>query len=186
MASIIAGTFNTLIQAEAAVRALLQEDCERNNISTFFSGPPGQHGTFPVGGDEDADPQAEGAQTSALKGVGIGVGVGGLLGSAGGPLGIVAGAAVGAYIGSLAGALGGVGQNVEEKPDDPAALRRPGGVMVAVNIEGQASEQHVANILRDNGASAVERANGEWHDGEWADFDPVSPPRLVEDAQLLA
>jgi hypothetical protein len=139
-----------------------------------------------VGGDEDADPKAEGAQTAALKGAGIGVGVGGLIGAAGGPIGAAAGAAVGAYVGSLAGALSGIEENVESKPDDANAVRRPGGVIVAVNIEGQAAEQEVASILRDSGAGLVERADGEWRDGQWVDFDPVAPPRLVEDSHLLA
>jgi hypothetical protein len=26
----------------------------------------------------------------------------------------------------------------------------------------------------------IERADGAWRDGKWADFDPVRPPQVVE------
>ena len=34
-------------------------------------------------------------------------------------------------------------------------------------------------IFEEASAQQVERAEGTWTDGEWADFDPVSRPRLI-------
>ena len=33
------------------------------------------------------------------------------------------------------------------------------------------------DLLRDHGARMIERADGTWRNGKWADFDPVRPPR---------
>jgi hypothetical protein len=33
----------------------------------------------------------------------------------------------------------------------------------------------VIDLLAAAAVEDLERAQGEWHDGEWADFDPLSP-----------
>jgi hypothetical protein len=170
MARIVSGRFDTLAAAEAAVAELNRTGCPAGNINLFFNPPPGQHGEFPIGGDEDADPEARGAEKRTLKGAAIGAGIGVLAGSLAGPLGAVAGAAVGGYTGSLAGTLSGLGNGGREQ------RRRESGVMVAVNADC-APENSIVDILKHAGANPVESLEGEWRQGEWADFDPVEPPQ---------
>ena len=92
-----------------------------------------------------------------------------------GPVGIAAGIGVGAYIGALAGATKQMGDQSEAQ-DRPTA--RPGGVMVAVNVD-QVPKDDVVTTLEQAGATLVELAEGQWRDGDWVDFDPVHPPRNV-------
>jgi len=91
-----------------------------------------------------------------------------------GPVAIAGGAAAGAYAGSLAGAVRKMGD------DEPAPELRPAGVMVAVNADSAEDEEIVIDLLRDRGAQMIERADGSWHNGKWADFDPVRPPNIIE------
>jgi len=170
MTRIVAGRFETLPQAEHAVGELKLAHWAEDDIDLFFTAAPGQHGVYPVGGDEDADPEARGAEHATLKGAAIGAGIGLLAGSLVGPLGAAAGAAVGGYTGSLAGTLKGLGRgNAEER-------RRPAGVIVAVNVGDPTLEHDALEILERCGAAPVEAKDGEWHGGAWTDFDPVSPP----------
>jgi len=177
MATIIAGLFDTITKAEGAVQDLLHENCRREDISTFHNNAPGQHGEFPVGGDEDADPGTKGAQSNAATGAAVGAVGLGLAAAAGGPLAVAAAIGVGAYTGAFSGALSGVG----DEHTDEAPARRAAGVMVAVNASDH-GEQNIVKILREHGASEVERAEGEWSDGEWIDFDPVATPQIVPDS----
>jgi hypothetical protein len=50
--------------------------------------------------------------------------------------------------------------------------------MVAVNADG-ADPGPLVEAMRIHGAKLVEIDEGEWRDGEWLDFDPVSPPKEV-------
>jgi len=169
MARIVAGRFETEPTAEQAVRELRGVRCGERDINVFFNPAPGQHGSFRTGGDEHADAEARGAARHTVKGVALGAGLGLLAGSiAGGPLGATAGAAVGGYAGSLAGTLHGLGKEGRQQ------RRWPAGVMVAVNLDGGASEPEVLRILRDSGAEPVQVVDGEWGDGQWRDFNPVS------------
>jgi hypothetical protein len=176
MAKIIAGSFATAQQAENLVSALRNAGFESGDISVFHNNPPGQHDRNPVGGDEDADPEAQGAEKRTAKAALIGAGVGGGVGAAlGGPLGAIAGAGVGAYTGAFGGTLSALG-------DEDATLpppRRPAGIMVAVNAGGNSKAGTAIALMEDHEPFAVEEAEGEWRDGEWADFDPLAPPRLV-------
>jgi hypothetical protein len=53
-------------------------------------------------------------------------------------------------------------------------------MLVAVNADAAGvDEQSLARIFEECGAWQVERAEGRWADGVWADFDPVTRPRLI-------
>lgn len=91
-----------------------------------------------------------------------------------------AAAATGAYVGSMAGAMHGLG---EQEGKASAPLRRAGGVMLAVRIAEPANKAKVIDVLRAGGAADIEQAQGEWRDGDWADFDPVAKPRLIQGEQ---
>jgi hypothetical protein len=177
MTRIIAGMFDASPKADAAAQALRHAGFPADSVSTYHNNAPGQHGLLPTGGDENADPEAKGAELGAAKAALVGSVIGAGVGAAvGGPVGAVAGAGVGAYTGAFGGALNQLGD--EETTLPPA--RRPAGVMVAVQVEGSSiSEELAVAVLRDEGAVAIEQADGEWRDGQWADFDPLASPQLV-------
>lgn len=173
MERIIAGRFPIKESADA-VAALIAQHVDPADICIFHNNAPGQHDMTAVGGDVDVDAGAEGAgQSSAGTASATGLAAG-VIGTLGGP--VVAGiaAATGAYVGSLAGALNGLGNN----EDQPAP--RPAGIILAVRVTDTAHEDFVVEALRNGDAADIERAQGEWRDGDWVDFNPVAPPRLIE------
>jgi len=181
MANIIAGIFDASVKADEAQRALLDAGVAEESVSIYHNNAPGQHGAYPIGGDEYADPDARGAArsavTTALAGTAIGAGIGAAVA---GPVGAVAGAGVGAYTGALGGALAGLGEDSSDETTLPPPMaRRPAGIMVAVKVDGTLSQDAVIAILRAHAPLVVEEARGEWQDGQWADFDPVAVPHLV-------
>jgi len=181
MAQIIAGIFDASVKADEASRALLDAGVAGESVSTYHNNAPGQHGSYPIGGDEYADPDARGAArsavTTALAGTAVGAGIGAAVG---GPIGALAGAGVGAYTGALGGALQGLGEDPNDETTLPPPMaRRPAGIMVAVKLDGTLSQDAVVAILRAHAPLAVEEARGQWQDGQWADFDPVAVPHLV-------
>jgi hypothetical protein len=52
--------------------------------------------------------------------------------------------------------------------------------MVAVNTESVDDEDLAVDLMQDHGARMIERADGAWQNGKWADFDPVRPPQVIE------
>ena len=197
MTPIIAGRCETQTETEHAVNALKREGFTEQDITMFYVNPPGQHGTFPIGGDREVSPGAVHAHSGAIKGAAVGTAVGLGAGLAvaplAGPAPAIVGASAGAYAGSLVGALG----KTEEKPArdeiEPEAesisphpvaeLVRPvraAGMMVAVRAPEFARRVAAANALRAAGARDIERADGTWRDGQWVNFDPLKPPLLVD------
>jgi hypothetical protein len=175
MERIIAGRFETRTSADNAA-GMLAPYAATADICIFHNNPPGQHGAYELGGDEDEDPGAAGADTSAAA-TAVAAGLtAGAMGAMGGPVVALAAAAVGAYTGALAGAVDGMGkQDDQPRPAD----RRPGGVMLSVRIGDAGYEQNVIAVLRATGAMDIEQAEGIWANGDWTDFNPVAAPRLV-------
>jgi len=151
-------------------------------VSVFFNNAPGRHGTFSIGGDEFADPEAQVLEKGVAKGAAVGAGAG-LAAAVGGPLAAGAAAGVGAYVGGLAGAAS-ESQLHDEEPHK--IWRRPAAVMVAVALPDRSREDAVLHALRDSGGRNIERAVGEIRDGNWVDFDPLAPPRLIDEPQRSA
>jgi len=178
MTRIVAGVFDDEPSATAAAHRLRSAGFEAADLDQFVLNPPGRHDATPVGGDEDADPKAQGGDGAAVKGAAIGTAIGALAGLVAtplaGPIAIAGGMAGGAYAGSLIGAVNRMGD------DRPAPEKRPAGVMVAVNTEGAEKEQIAIDVLRDENARLIEHADGTWRDGKWSDFDPVRPPTILE------
>jgi hypothetical protein len=194
MTPIIAGRFEQEAQAERAAEALRQRGFAAEDVTVFYLNPPGQHATFPVGGDRDNSHGATHAHSGALKGAAIGGAVGLGVGAAAAPLvgpgAVVAGAGAGAYVGSLAGALSDMGegdsaareqgQPPPETPADGVPIERPAGFIVAARAPEYARRVVAANLLESVGAKDVERADGTWRMGKWVDFDPLQSPKLVD------
>ncbi len=177
MAHIVAGLFEDQVAADQAITSLRDRGVDSDDLSTFVVNPPGMHHGLPLGGDEAADKEARGGDEGAIRGAAIGGVVGIAAGLAAaplvGPVGIAAGIGAGAFVGALAGATSSMGDETKKEP-----TARPGGVMVAVNVEDVPAAE-VVEQMRTAGAKLIEVEEGDWRDGTWRDFDPVRPPRNV-------
>jgi hypothetical protein len=189
MPNIVAGTFQLQEQALAAVAALKEAGFARQEVTSFFVNPRGQHDLYPVGGDADDSPGAHHAPKGAVGGAEAGGAVGLLgaavalaalpaIGPAAALLGVGVSAGVGAYTGSLAGALSTLGDPADATTDLPPP--RKSGMLVAVAVGGQPGEADAVRVLRAQGALEIEYAEGTIADGHWPDFDPLKPRSRVE------
>jgi len=180
MSTIIAGGFAVLADAEAAIARLLELGVSREHLCKYRVNPGGEHNALKGGGDRDASPGAKRAQRGAIKGAAIGAAVGLAAGAAAtpmlGPAGLAAGIGIGAYTGSLLGSL----KEIDTERQPGRDVVRPAETLVAVNADDACcSEDEIVRVFGECGAIQIERAEGRWIDGEWADFDPVAPPHLI-------
>lgn len=180
MTTILAATYDTDSKAQHVLRALREAGVPEDAMSSFRNNPPGQHGSFAIGGDEHADPGAEGVGGRSAGGAAVGAGVGATIGGvAGGPLGAAAGGAVGALTGALAGAYTGLAREAGEH--DPGRVeRRPAGTIVAVRRQEGLDEERILGALRAEPPLTLEESEGELRGGKWVDFDPTAMPRLLQ------
>lgn len=181
MSHIIAGRFESIAGAEAAVSALGAANFPAEQMSCFYVGPPGQHARFVIGGDHDVSKGAEDGSMGAMTGTVAGGVVGGAIGSVGGPLGFLTGGLVGAHIGNLIGALRGMHANEEER--DPSTMLRHSGFMVAVCADDESSEHKAMDLLMECGAAELETGDGHIVHGDWEDFDPAEAPHRIDPDQ---
>lgn len=181
MATIIAGGFETYVEAQDALRRLAEAGVNSEYLCEFRVNPPGMHDATPVGGDRDESPGAHEADKGATKGIAVGAAAGTAAGIAltplMGPAGIVAGAGVGAYTGSL---IGGMKKGVDKEAQPDHTIVRPAEALIAVNLDGAGvGEEAVVRAFEEAGAWQVERAEGRWENGQWADFNPIDSPHLI-------
>ena len=180
MATIVAGGFDVSTDADAAIARLRAAGVREEDLCTFRVNPAGEHHAIPAGGDRGASPGAQNAGKGAGTGAAIGAAAGLAAGAAAtpflGPAGMAAGAAAGAYAGSLVGALGRMDKETQPGHDSV----RPAETLIAVNTDGAGpSADEIVRLFEECGARQVERTEGRWEAGAWADFDPLSPPQLV-------
>lgn len=188
MKTIIVGRYNQQGKAESSSRELLRAGFPLNEMSLFYVNPEGQHDIYPLGGDEDESPGTHDAKAGAIRGAAGGVGAGVLVGAATvpvlGPAGPLLGAAVGAYTGSLVGAL----SNMEKTDPKRGPVREgaaPGemqtikaGFVLAVAVETPETREDAIEILGKR-AQEVEESEGTLQNGDWIDFDPLAPCKLI-------
>lgn len=174
MEQIIAGRFETKAKADAAAAALVRY-IDRTDICIFHNNPPGQHGTTTTGEEGVTNPGLEADGDSAVSSAVTAGLAAGAIGLAGGPVVALAAAGVAAYTGSLIGAMGGM----QDEQSEQLPNLRPAGVILAVRIARSGGEKFVIGDLRTAGAEDIERAEGEWRDGDWVDFNPVQEPHLI-------
>ena len=174
MATIIAAGFETYVEAQDALTRLERAGVDSEHLCEFRVNPPGMHDETPIGGDRRESPGAQHADSGATKGAAVGAAVGTAAGVAItpllGPAGIVAGAGVGAYTGSL---VGGMKKGVDETPQPDHTTVRPAEALIAVNVDS------IIRAFEEAGAWQIERSEGRWENGQWADFNPLSPPHLI-------
>jgi len=186
MSRIICGMFDGTLDADAALEELKREGFQRSEVDAFYVSPPGQHDLTPVGGDSPHS--SEGSRTAGI-GAGVGAAIGAVVGgaagwviSSAGDFGIVViplGAGLGAYVGSFAGSMARVrgGKRSSASVEHPVEPR--GGRMIAINVERSGTERRAIEILKRHGARDVRRAEGQWANGSWRDFDPRAPLAAV-------
>jgi hypothetical protein len=184
MTTIIAGRFQEQSEAQGTIEELLRAGFAREHVSTFYCNPPGQHGTYAIGGDEDKSPGAKESDKGIAKGAAVGAAVGLAAAPVLGPIGAVTGSLVGAHLGGTMGAMSEMKERGETSAEDPANAvgNRLAGVMVAVGVSDHELEDRAINVLRSLGAADIERAEGTIQNGDWIDFNPVAPPVLVQHA----
>lgn len=183
---IIAGRFPTQDDADHAVEELQRSGFARERISAFYVNPPGQHDTFPIGGDRAISPGAKETDKGVAAGAAGGAAVGAAAGTPlFGPLGAAVGGLVGAHVGGL---VGGVSQMKEkgetgehgEDSENVEPVRRS-GMLVAIAAVDQAQEELAVKVLRSLGADDPERAEGTIENGDWSDFNPLATPSLLQE-----
>lgn len=189
MPTIITGNFQQQEAAQRALAALTHAGFALDQTTTFFVNPPGQHATFAVGGDEDESAGTHEAGGGAASGAAVGGVIGAAVGIATlpllGPAAAVAAAGVGAYAGSLYGALGHTDDHDHLRAEATreglqlSDLPRKSGMLVAVAAEADAQQVAAIRILRAYGATDGARSEGTIIDGNWTDFDPLTPLRLL-------
>ncbi|MDB5806501.1 MAG: putative rane protein [Betaproteobacteria bacterium] len=184
MSHIVAGRFETTAQVLAVLTELDAAHFNHEEFASYYVNPPGQHGLYPLGGDEFADSHATkaggGTVSGATLGGAAGLAIGGVAATIAPEAGAVAALAagsVGAYVGSLLGALNKLedGSEVPEVPTEAGA-----GPMVAICVDRPGTEQIARAALHRHGARAIERVDGRWEDGDWKDFDPRAVQAVEE------
>ena len=196
MKTLIVGHYDLQEEAEIAARDVLRAGFSPSETSLFFLNPQGQHALHPVGGDEDASAGTQDAQSGAVRGAAGGAGAGVLVGAATipvlGPAGPLLGAAVGAYTGSLVGALNNMEEPPEPRADTPPGNESPrdrgvsdaefearkSGYMLAVAVNTPTERRYALEILGER-AHLLEEAEGNLQNGEWIDFDPLAPCKVI-------
>ena len=143
MSYIVAARFDSWDSAAIAARALHTLGYPDSALHTFYVNTAGAHARYPIGGDQTADADAQGAQFGAVAGAAV-LGLAGAaifsivsIAIGAGPYIIAMAAAVGAYIGSLMGAMKVAGE------------RRHRGAAAAARAA--AGTTHDTHTLRDTG-----------------------------------
>src|ERR1700682_29871 len=109
MSRIVAGRFDRSTDADPTPAELQRAGFRSGEYESFYVPPPGQHGSFPLGGDAHSDAGSKkagwGAVLGALIGAAVGLAMGAVVAAHFGLVGLLLGAGLGAYIGSFAGGL---------------------------------------------------------------------------------
>ena len=207
MAHIIAGHFLEQEQVTQVIDAMVDAGVAQDRISTFYLNPPGQHDMYPIGGDRDESPGAHETSAGVVSGAATGGAIGAAAGLTGvpifGPVGPAVGALVGAHIGGLIGSLSQMkekGESESGSDEDDGhqneVRQRKSGLLVAVSLDGAAGldtkggsidrKEELVRVLRLFGGNDIEEAEGTIAEGNWKDFDPLQPPKLVETSHSRA
>ena len=165
MATIIAASFQLQSQAENTVEKLIRAGFASEKVSSFYVNPPGQHALYPIGGDHYQSPAIAGKEgNSAPLETAFAEVAEAVIGVQHDKDSSVDTAPINNTIGSA---------STDTKPSHRA------GMMVAVEVAGQADQDKVVALLTQLDAHNIEKAEGEIVDGEWLDFDPFSEPRYL-------
>jgi hypothetical protein len=200
MATTVVALFDTVRQAERAVRDLRDHGIMDRDISLMAADAAGNYardlGT--TGTERRMQGDGEGASTGAGIGAALG-GLGGLLVGLGvltipgvgpilaagplstalaGLLGAGAGALAGGVAGGLIGALVDAGVPEQEAEYYAEGVRR-GGTLVAVHA-AEGREDEVRDVLRRHDPVDIERRAAAWRESGWQGYDAKAEPYTVD------
>lgn len=182
MSSIIVGRFQLQDEVEHAVDQLVLSGHPRALIATFYLNPAGQHDLYPIGGDRDKSPGARqtdvGVVAGASAGAVVGAGAGALLTPVTGPAGPILGTLAGAHVGALIGGLDATADSSDGTHANENQVRQA-GMRVAVASADDAQQVRILATLSELGAMDIESGTGTIIDGDWKDFDPLTPPHYI-------
>jgi len=193
MNAIVNGNFKDLSAAKLAVSALVDGGFISNEISFFKVELPGHHLDRPAGEGVALEPDATEtklpeAGVGAMSGAAVGGAIGAVIALATlpvlGPMVAAAAVSVGAYGGSLYGVLDSM-DSAETDATERAimssqeARHRQSGTLVAVIAADEALQEKAKQILIAEGAGDIELTNGHILSGEWTDFNPALPLKLL-------
>ncbi len=180
MTKLITGRFDDAEQVQRALTAIREAGFEKGQYGIFYVTPPGQHASFPIGGDAYRSAGTEDSGPGAAAGAAIGGGAGLAMGAVAalafpvaGLAALLAGTGVGAYVGSLVGAMSQSEHPAQEDVSEEHPAEQPGGVRMAVNVDAGGGDK-ARQALESAGAKDIIHAEGEWREGEWKDFDPTA------------
>ncbi|MFL6716428.1 MAG: hypothetical protein ACJ8G3_08715 [Burkholderiaceae bacterium] len=181
MTTIIAGRFELQDDAQRAAAELARAGFPAERISVFYVSPAGQHDQTAIGGDRDQSPGAEGTGKGNAAGIAAGGAIGAAVGAVTapltGPIGAITGAFVGGHMGQLVGAMGATKDDGGDVGENRIPVRQA-GMLVAVEASG--AQDRAVDALRAVGAADLEIGEGNIVAGDWQDFDPVAPPRFID------
>jgi hypothetical protein len=179
MSKIVAGRFERVIDANAAVAALKQDGFADTEVEMFYVAPPGQHARYPIGGDAHSDAGARFGSWGAVLGGAIGavagLALGTLLSMGHGVIAVLLLTGLGAYVGSFIGAMAHMRDHRAVPGDSEHPVETPAGTMIAVNVDRPGMLDRAVGDLRGHGAREVGATQGLWANGSWRDFDPRAP-----------
>jgi hypothetical protein len=168
--------------AQRAAEELARAGFPTDRISVFYVSSAGQHDQTPIGGDRDQSPGAEGTGKGNAAGIAaggaIGAAVGAITAPLTGPIGAITGAFVGGHMGQLVGAMSATKDDGGDTGENRLPVRQA-GMLVAVEV-GAGQEDQALDALRSVGAADLEISEGNIVAGDWSDFDPVAPPRFID------
>ncbi len=160
MATVIAARFQSMEQAQLVLEQLIQKGFSEGKVTSFYVNPPGQHATYPIGGDRYESPgihlfDEDSTSDSATK--------------------------------ALVEAVIGVDSTQEthtiaaddlDHVNDIVQMRKS-GMLVAVELSASNLQDKTVALFIGLGAKDLEKMDGEIINGEWGDFDPLSEPSYI-------
>ena len=190
MTKIVAARFETEAEAQRALDRLRRAGFTGDALARFHVTPPGQHAMSPIGGDAWHDRGTRGSGPGAVIGAIAGAFVLGFAGLAiltalegrapfGLVLGTLAATAVGAYAGSLMGTMFMARPPDTRAPSASEPVGRKAGPLVAARIDRPEQLHKARDTFVELHALDIEQAEGTLRDGDWVDFDPRLPARII-------
>lgn len=192
----VVGVFNSMAEAQTAIRALTHEGISRDDISLVANRIGNEGVDQPAGGtgtssDTTADVVADAGIGAAIGGVGglllsiAGLaipGIGPIL--AAGPIAAaLTGAGIGAAAGGLLGALTNAGIPEEDAGYYAEGIRR-GDVLVTVRTSDPALADRAKDILDNQGAVDVDRRVEGWRQRGWTGYEHGASPFTADQLQM--
>ena len=187
----VVGIFDSMTEAESAVRALESAGISRDDVSvvankntagsaeTVGSGTPTTVTTSNVATDVGIGAALGGVGGLLLSFAGLAIpGIGPIL-AAGPIIAALGGAGIGAVAGGIIGALTEAGVPEDEAHYYAEGVRR-GQVLVTVRTDETRADQ-ARQILDSNGAVDVEGRASEWRDRGWSGHNPGAEPLSADE-----